>query len=195
MRLHQKEPFTAGYQSITELDGKHSEMLMDFGILKLTAGMEFTDEKPLERVFVLLYGEIEVEFGGKTVKGVRATYTDDTIWSVNLPKNVPVKLRGVAEDSEVAVIRTENERDFAPVIRAGSDVVEEVRGKGFMNEAGTRIVRTAQEHKVAVIENVPLARALYATTEINQEIPPELYNAVAEVLVYLYRLDSTKPKK
>ena len=65
MRLHQKEPFTAGYQSITELGGKHSEMLMDFGILKLTAGMEFTDEKPLERVFVLLYGEIEVEFGGK----------------------------------------------------------------------------------------------------------------------------------
>ena len=135
MRLHQKEPFTAGYQSITEFDGKHSEMLMDFGILKLTAGMEFTDEKPLERVFVLLYGEIEVEFGGKTVKGVRPTYTDDTIWSVNLPKNIPVKLRGVAEDSEVAVIRTENERDFDPVIRTGSDVVEEVRGKGFMNEA------------------------------------------------------------
>lgn len=58
MRLHQGKPFEAGYQAITELDGKHSEMLMDFGILKLTAGMEFTDEKPLERVFVLLYGEI-----------------------------------------------------------------------------------------------------------------------------------------
>ena len=41
-----------------------------------------------------------------------------------------------------------------------------------------------------MVENVPLARALYATTEIGQEIPPELYNAVAEVLVYLYRLNS-----
>ena len=39
------------------------------------------------------------------------------------------------------------------------------------------------------MENVPLARALYAATELNQEIPPSLYNAVAEVLVYLYRMD------
>ena len=42
---------------------------------------------------------------------------------------------------------------------------------------------------IAIIENVPLARALYATAELNREIPPELYNAVAEVLVYLYRMD------
>ena len=173
MRLHQKEPFTAGYQSITELDGKHSEMLMDFGILKLTAGMEFTDEKPLERVFVLLYGEIEVEFGGKTVKGVRPTYTDDTIWSVNLPKNVPVKLRGVAEDSEVAVIRTENERDFTPVIRAGSDVVEEVRGKGFMNEAGTRIVRTAQDVKLSPESNIMFGK--WSGFPSHSHAQPEIY--------------------
>ena len=53
-----------------------------------------------------------------------------------------------------------------------------------------RIVKVAEEAQVAVVENVPLARALYATTEIGQEIPPELYNAVAEVLVYLYRLNS-----
>ena len=46
-----------------------------------------------------------------------------------------------------------------------------------------------EESHVAVVENVPLARALYATTELNQPIPPELYNAVAEVLVYLYRID------
>ena len=52
-----------------------------------------------------------------------------------------------------------------------------------------RIVKMAEQHHVAVIENVPLARALYATTEVNQQIPPELYNAVAEVLVYLYRLE------
>lgn len=81
-------------------------------------------------------------------------------------------------------LRYRAEKDNAPVVLA----------KG-QDELAARIVRTAMEHKVAVIENVPLARALYATTEINQEIPPELYNAVAEVLVYLYRLDSTKPKK
>jgi flagellar biosynthetic protein FlhB len=43
---------------------------------------------------------------------------------------------------------------------------------------------------VAVIENIPLARSLYATTELGQEIPAEFYGAVADVLVYLYKIGS-----
>ena len=57
------------------------------------------------------------------------------------------------------------------------------------DELAARIVRVAEEHQVTVIENVPLARALYADGELNQEIPPELYNPVAEVLVYIFRLN------
>jgi len=38
-----------------------------------------------------------------------------------------------------------------------------------------------------VIENVALAQALYQSTEVGQEIPPNLYRAVAEVLAYIYR--------
>ena len=40
-----------------------------------------------------------------------------------------------------------------------------------------------------MIENVPLARALYAQTDLNMEIPPELYGAVAEVLVYIFHIN------
>ena len=54
-----------------------------------------------------------------------------------------------------------------------------------------RIIKMAEEHQVTVMENVPLARALYASTELNRPIPPEFYNAVAEVLVYIYRMDSS----
>ena len=61
-----------------------------------------------------------------------------------------------------------------------------------MDELALRIVRVAEEHKVAVIENVPLARALYAGAELNREIPPEFYGAVAEVLVYIFRLNENK---
>jgi flagellar biosynthesis protein FlhB len=39
-----------------------------------------------------------------------------------------------------------------------------------------------------VVENPPLARTLYATVEIDQEIPPEHYKAVAEVISYVMRL-------
>jgi flagellar biosynthetic protein FlhB len=51
-----------------------------------------------------------------------------------------------------------------------------------------RIKELAREHDIPVIENPPLARALYKSVEIGQEIPVELYKAVAEVLAYVYRL-------
>lgn len=84
-----------------------------------------------------------------------------------------------------------NPTHFAVALRyhADTDNAPIVLAKG-QDEVAQRIVRTAQEHRIAVIENVPLARALYATAELNREIPPELYNAVAEVLVYLYRISS-----
>jgi len=75
-------------------------------------------------------------------------------------------------------LRYRPEEDAAPIVLA----------KG-MDELALRIVKVAEENKVAVIENVPLARALYADAELDQEIPPELYNPVAEVLVYIFRLN------
>jgi flagellar biosynthesis protein FlhB len=46
----------------------------------------------------------------------------------------------------------------------------------------------AREHDVPVVENPPLARALHGTVEVDQEIPPEHYRAVAEIIGYIMRL-------
>ncbi len=51
-----------------------------------------------------------------------------------------------------------------------------------------RIREIAEAHNIPVVENPPLARALYGTVEIDQEIPPEHYRAVAEIIGYLMRL-------
>lgn len=161
MRITQKQDFAPGYTAITALDGMYSETLMDFGVLRLDSGMEFADDKPLERVFVLLYGEIEVTYHGQTVRGERATYTNDTIWCVNLPKGVSATIRGIAPDSQIAVIRTENDKDFAPAVRCGDQIVEEVRGEGYMNEAGTRIVRTAQDARLTPDSNLMLGEDMH----------------------------------
>jgi flagellar biosynthetic protein FlhB len=75
-------------------------------------------------------------------------------------------------------LRYKPEKDNAPVVLA----------KG-QDELALRIVKVAEEHGVTVIENVPLARALYAQAELDREIPPALYGAVAEVLVYIFRLN------
>jgi flagellar biosynthetic protein FlhB len=59
--------------------------------------------------------------------------------------------------------------------------------KGIDNIA-LKIREVAAEHRVPVVENPPLARALHATVEIDEEVPPEHYKAVAEVIGYVMRL-------
>lgn len=51
-----------------------------------------------------------------------------------------------------------------------------------------RIVELAKSNNVPVIQNIPVARALYRTVDLDQEIPPEMYIALAEILAYVYRI-------
>ena len=51
-----------------------------------------------------------------------------------------------------------------------------------------RIKEVAKENKIEIVENKPLARMLYANVDIGQTIPPELYQAVADVLAFVYHL-------
>lgn len=75
-------------------------------------------------------------------------------------------------------LRYKPEQDNAPIVLA----------KG-QDSLALRIVKAAEDAGVPTVENVPLARALYAQAELNQEIPQELYGAVAEVLVYIFKLN------
>jgi flagellar biosynthetic protein FlhB len=59
--------------------------------------------------------------------------------------------------------------------------------KGLDNIA-LKIREVAAAHNIPIVENPPLARALHATVEIDEEVPPEHYKAVAEVIGYVMRL-------
>lgn len=59
------------------------------------------------------------------------------------------------------------------------------KGQGFV---AARIKEIAQSYNIAIVENKPLARALYTAVEVGEAIPEALYQAVAEVLAYVYRL-------
>ena len=56
------------------------------------------------------------------------------------------------------------------------------------NSLAQEIKELAREHDIPTVENVPLARALYRSVDIEQETPIELYQAVAEVLAYVYKI-------
>lgn len=63
-------------------------------------------------------------------------------------------------------------------------------GQGIIAQ---QIIERAHEHKVTVFRSPLLARALYFTGEIGQEISDRLYNAVAVALAYIYRIDQGEP--
>ena len=74
-------------------------------------------------------------------------------------------------------IRYEQGKDTTPIVVAkGAD------------EVAFRIREIAKSHDIPIIENVPLARLIYKEVDIDQEIPEEMYKAVAEVLVAVYKI-------
>ena len=68
---------------------------------------------------------------------------------------------------------------------SGSAPVVVAKGADYMAQ---KIKDIAKENKVEIVENKPLARMLYFNVEIDQEIPQELYQMVAEILAYVYRI-------
>jgi flagellar biosynthetic protein FlhB len=62
-----------------------------------------------------------------------------------------------------------------------------VLAKGI-DKAAQRIREIAKEHGIPIVENPPLARGLFAACDVDQEVTPEFYKAVAEVISYIFRL-------
>ena len=99
--------------------------------------------------------------------------------------------RMLAQVPSADVIVT-NPTHFAVALRYGKDVsAPRVVAKGA-DLLAKRIREIAAEHDVAIVENAPLARTLYAEVDVDQEIPADLFAAVAEILAFVYRTSSRK---
>jgi flagellar biosynthesis protein FlhB len=96
----------------------------------------------------------------------------------NMMKEVPTATAVIVNPTHYAVaIRYVMESTAAPKVIA--------KGKNYL---ALRIRQKAIENQVPIIENPPLAQALYKSVDVGQEIPGHLYRAVAEILAYIYRL-------
>jgi flagellar biosynthetic protein FlhB len=104
------------------------------------------------------------------------------------------RLRMMASVPEADVVIT-NPTHLAVAIQYDSETMHAptVKAKGAFGVA-ERIVKLAQDNNIPVMQNIPLARALYRTVEIDQPIPPDLYIAMAEVLAYVFGLKEKKKR-
>ena len=83
-------------------------------------------------------------------------------------------------DKKAVALKYDMQQDVAPRVIA--------KGRGHVAE---HILDTAQKNSVPVYRNKTLVNMLMAL-EIDREIPPELYKAIAEVMAYVYKMDKAK---
>lgn len=85
-----------------------------------------------------------------------------------------------------------NPTHFAVALKYDKGMVApQIVAKG-QDMVAQRIKDIARENRVPIVENKPLARALYAAADVGDIVPAELYQAVAEVLAYVYRLKNNR---
>lgn len=157
-----------------------------FGILAALAAMAVVDlfyqryryEKKLRMTKREVRDELKQREGDPLVRGrFRAKHRELS------------RSRMIAAVAEADVVVT-NPTHYAAALRY--DRLEmgapRVVAKG-RNQVALRIRQAAEKHRVPIIEDAPLARLLHRTTEVGREIPENLFQAVAEVLAFVYRLD------
>lgn len=104
-------------------------------------------------------------------------------------KQRQMSMRRIMQDVPKADVVIANPTHFAVAVKYDQKKADApyVIAKG-QDYIALRIKDVARENNVEIVENKPLARTLYDTVEIGQAIPPELYQAVAEVLAFVYNL-------
>jgi flagellar biosynthetic protein FlhB len=98
-----------------------------------------------------------------------------------------MRKRMMAEVPKATVVIT-NPTHFAVALKYEKGMNAPLCLAKGMDSVALRIRQIAEEHRIPVVENPPLARTLHKVVEIDEEIPPEHYKAVAEVIGYVMRL-------
>ena len=125
--------------------------------------------------------EVKETEGNPQIKGrIRRIQRD--LARRRMMKEIPTATAIVVNPTHYAVaIRYDMSAMAAPRVVA--------KGRNYL---ARRIREIATSHQIPIVENKPLAQALYKNVEVGQEIPAHLYRAVAEILAYIYRLMQPK---
>lgn len=108
---------------------------------------------------------------------------------MRMARQIALQRAGVAVPQSDVVVT--NPTHYSVALRYDPDTMPAPRvvAKGA-DWLALQIRQIAISHGVPIVERAPLARALYAAVEVGREVPPEHYQAVAEVLAYVYRLEN-----
>ena len=171
----------SGYISITEEEGKNSQMLLDFGLLKLKAGESWSSEDALkERAFNLIQGTVTYEWEGNSETVTRTSCFDEAPFVLHVAKGKEVKLTA-STDAELAVEAKKNERDFPSKFYRQEDIRSDIFGGGIMNDTAKRTVRTVFDGEIAPYSNMVMGEVInhpgkWSSYPPHHHPQPEIYH-------------------
>lgn len=127
------------------------------------------------------YKELE---GNPETKG-RIRQVQRSMSQKRMMQQVPTADVVVRNPTHYAIaLRYDLEKDEAPVVVA--------KGK---DRIAFKIIEIAEQYQIPMKEDVPLAHALYAAVEVNQQIPPEFYTALAGIMAWVFQLKKKELKR
>ena len=110
-------------------------------------------------------------------------------------KQREMAMRRMMQEVPKADVIITNPTHFAVALMYHKGMIAPVVLAKGQDRVAQRIKEIAGDYKIPIVENKPLARALYASVEVGGIVPRELYQAVAEVLAYVYRLKNRKIRR
>lgn len=127
---------------------------------------------------------------------MKQTEGDPHVKSQIRKKMIQTARRRMMKDVPNADVVITNPTHFAVALKyeSNKDGAPKVLAKG-MDELAQRIKKIAMENNVPLYEDVELARALYKTCDVGDEIPSQLFKAVAQILAYIYQMRNLKKRK
>lgn len=166
------------------------ELVIDIAVVMVGLGIiDFIFQKrEFKKNLRMTKQEIKDEYkemeGNPQIKSARQQKQRQMAMS-RMMSSVPSSTVIVTNPTHIAIaLRYDTDKDNAPLLVA----------KGTDNVAN-HIKEIAKENKIPIMENKPLARAMYKDVEIGEYIPVELYKAVAEVLALVYQLEKKNKGK
>jgi flagellar biosynthetic protein FlhB len=162
--------------SIKDILWKAAAMFLVFGLIDL-----FRQKRKFMKDLKMSKQELKEESketeGNPLIRGkIRRLQRD--LARRRMMQNVATATAVIVNPTHYAVaLRYDHETMATPMVVA--------KGKNYL---ALRIRQRALEHNIPLVENPPLAQALYKSVDVGREIPAHLYRAVAEVLAYIYRL-------
>jgi 5-dehydro-2-deoxygluconokinase len=115
---------------------------MNFCVLKLNKGEQFTIDDGLETAALLLYGQVNFSWASRQQSVTRRSYFDEAPYVLHTPYSQAIHIDALSA-CELLIMQTENVNEFEPLLFDQHNLLEnEHRGKGLLDDVSYRIVRT-----------------------------------------------------